>query len=120
MRHEMLNFPNENCEPLLESDDGFRKAPIARLFVELSQTVQKGSRQPTEKEWRELDRAFQEKAPEYRTFLRERLTNRRQYRVAQLMLLGLRSKNIMPLMGINSFQQVSNIKRIIRLRLFNE
>ena len=34
--------------------------------------------------------------------------------------LGLRSKNIMPLMGINSFQQVSNIKRIIRLRLLSE
>jgi len=26
----------------------------------------------------------------------------------------------MPLMGINSFQQVSNIKRIIRLRLLSE
>ena len=103
-----------------ERAEEFRKAPIARLFMVLSQTVQKGSRQPTETEWRELDRDFQEKAPEYRTFLRERLTNRRQYRVAQLMLLGLRSKSIMPLMGINSFQQVSNIKRIIRLRLLNE
>ena len=103
-----------------ERAEEFRKAPIAQLFMELSQTVQRGSRQPTEKEWRELDRAFQEKVPEYRTFLRERLTNRRQYRVAQLMLLGLRSKNIMPLMGINSFQQVSNIKRIIRLRLLSE
>ena len=119
MRHEMLNFPNENCEPLLESDDGFRMVPIVRRFIELSRSFHK-EEMPTETEWRELDRAFQEKAPEYRTFLRERLTNRRQYRIAQLMLLGLRSKNIMPLMGINSFQQVSNIKRIIRLRLLNE
>lgn len=117
---ELLNFPNGDEGLLRESAEDFRKTPITWLFVELSQTVQRGSKQPTEKEWRKLDRAFQEKAPEYRTFLKERLPNRRQYRVAQLMLLGLRSKNIMPLMGINSFQQVSNIKRIIRLRLLSE
>ena len=117
---ELLNFPNGDEGLLRESAEEFRKAPIAQLFVELSQMVQKGSRQPTETEWRELDRAFQEKVPEYRTFLRERLTNRRQYRVALLTILGLRPKQIMVLMGINSFQQVSNIKRIIRLRLLSE
>jgi len=116
MRHEMLNFPNENCERLLESDDGFRMVPIVRRFIELSRSFHK-EEMPTEKEWRELDKAFQEKAPEYRTFLKERLTNRRQYRVAQLMLLGLRSKSIMPLLSINSMQQVSNLKCIIKKKL---
>ena len=100
-----------------ERAEEFRKAPIAQLFVELSQMVQKGSRQPTETEWRELDRAFQEKVPEYRTFLRERLTNRRQYRVALLTILGLRPKQIMVLMGFRSQQQVSNIKRMVKKKI---
>jgi len=58
---ELLNFPNGDEGLLRESAEDFRKAPIARLFVELSQTVQKGSRQPTEKEWRELEGLFRRK-----------------------------------------------------------
>lgn len=117
MRHEMLNFPNGNEGLLRESAEDFRKAPIAQLFVELSQTVQRGSRQPTEKEWHELYLLFQERNPDHWQRLAGSRLNRNQYRVALLTILGLRPKQIMVLMGFRSQQQVSNIKRMVKKKI---
>ena len=100
-----------------EGAEEFRKAPIARLFVELSQTVQKGSRQPTEKEWQELYLLFQERYPDHWQRLAGSRLNRNQYRVALLTILGLRPKQIMVLMGFRSQQQVSNIKRMVKKKI---
>ena len=116
MRREILNFLNTNCEPLQESDDGFRMVPIVRRFIELCRSFPK-EEIPTETEWRELDEAFQEKRPEYRASVEEKLPYKRHYRMALLLFLGLRSKDIMFLLSINSMQQVSNLKCVIKKKL---
>ena len=100
-------IPTENIELQQSAEEVFRQLPVFKGWD--------GS--PTEKDWHELDLLFQQSYPACWQRIVESKLNRNQHRVALLMFLGLRTKEIMMLMGFHSQQQVSNIKRMVRKKM---
>ena len=112
---EKLNNHNEHI--------GFQKQREELFSTQVYQRLKKMSlhkdmqERPTEKDWRELQEAFRQHLPEVLELMKEASLNHIQYRLCMLLYLGFRTKEMAMILGIRSYQQVSNVKRIVKKKL---
>lgn len=103
----------KRLEKMLRDTDIYKKFTEQKVFKELECF-------PTEDDWKNLNETFGFFFPSLHFLLNNRGLTQKRLHMCLLLRMGIRSKEIMLLLGIKSMQQVSNMKRAVNKLLFGE
>lgn len=103
----------KRLEKMLRDTDIYKKFTEQKVFKELECF-------PTEDDWKKLNETFGFFFPSLHLLLNNRGLTQKRLHMCLLLRMGIRSKEIMLLLGIKSMQQVSNMKRAVNKLLFGE